>query len=215
MEESTSREKILTKIRNALISKKDIPYPGIDQESPVFRSREEPPEIIFAETFNQNGGKFIYCDSYEEFVNGLGMLMEEKGWPEVFALDPTLTELLRLGNIPFITGNENLRKATVGLTPCEYLVARTGSVMISSAQVSGRKINIFPDVHIVLATTSQLVADIREAFIRMKKKYSAGMPSMISLITGPSRTADIEKTLVLGAHGPRELFLFLIEDQIQ
>ena len=46
----------------------------------------------------------------------------------------------------------------------------------------------------------------------MKKKYPDNYPSMISLITGPSRTADIEKTLVMGAHGPKELYVFLIED---
>jgi L-lactate dehydrogenase complex protein LldG len=49
----------------------------------------------------------------------------------------------------------------------------------------------------------------------MRKKYLASLPSMMTLITGPSRTADIEKTLVMGAHGPRELYVFLLEDQLK
>ena len=66
-------------------------------------------------------------------------------------------------------------------------------------------------MHIIVASTDQLVYDLKEAFDSMKKKYRKGFPSMMGIITGPSRTADIEKTLVLGAHGPKELYLFLIE----
>jgi L-lactate dehydrogenase complex protein LldG len=64
----------------------------------------------------------------------------------------------------------------------------------------------------VLAYTSQLVLDLNDGFNRLKKQCGNSLPSMVSTITGPSRTADIEKTLVLGAHGPKELFVFLIDD---
>jgi L-lactate dehydrogenase complex protein LldG len=66
-------------------------------------------------------------------------------------------------------------------------------------------------VHIVVAYTSQLVHDIKDGLQLVQDKYGDRLPSMISLISGPSRTADIEKTLVLGAHGPKELILFLVE----
>jgi L-lactate dehydrogenase complex protein LldG len=56
-----------------------------------------------------------------------------------------------------------------------------------------------------------LVDDLKDAFNAIHEKYSGKLPSMVSVITGPSRTADIEKTLVMGAHGPRELFLILVE----
>jgi L-lactate dehydrogenase complex protein LldG len=85
--------------------------------------------------------------------------------------------------------------------------------MVSSGQMAGRQIFVYPDVHIVLANASQLVPDIKDALIRIRKKYDNRMPSMITMITGPSRTADIEKTLVMGAHGPKELFVFLLEDR--
>ena len=80
--------------------------------------------------------------------------------------------------------------------------------MLSSKQGSGRSLSIFPPIHIVIAFASQLVEDIQDGLELVKKKY-ATLPSMICLTTGPSRTADIEKTLVLGAHGPKELVVFL------
>jgi L-lactate dehydrogenase complex protein LldG len=66
-------------------------------------------------------------------------------------------------------------------------------------------------VHICIAWTDQLVYDIKDGLQLIKEKYGNSLPSVISLATGPSRTADIEKTLVVGVHGPREVYLFLIE----
>lgn len=73
--------------------------------------------------------------------------------------------------------------------------------------------NVFPASHIVFAHTNQIVLDIKDAMRGLKEKYPNGLPSMISLITGPSRTADIEKTLVMGAHGPEELYVFLLDNE--
>lgn len=84
--------------------------------------------------------------------------------------------------------------------------------MISAGQRSGRKMNVFPEVHIVLSKTSQIVPELKDAFIGMNERYDKNIPSLVSVITGPSRTADIEKTLVMGAHGPKELYVFLVDE---
>ena len=70
---------------------------------------------------------------------------------------------------------------------------------------------MYPEIHVVIAYADQLVDDLKDAFVAVQAKYSGKIPSMLSVITGPSRTADIEKTLVVGVHGPKEVFLFLIE----
>jgi L-lactate dehydrogenase complex protein LldG len=101
--------------------------------------------------------------------------------------------------------------ADAGLTVCEALVARTGSVLVSSRLASGRSLSVFPPAHIVVAYADQLVPDIEDALALLSDKYGSSIPSMIGLITGPSRTADIEKTLVLGAHGPKEIYVFLVD----
>jgi L-lactate dehydrogenase complex protein LldG len=85
--------------------------------------------------------------------------------------------------------------------------------MVSNASESGRRLSVYPPVHIVIARASQLVMDVKHAMAQIKERYGDDLPTMITTITGPSRTADIEKRLVLGAHGPKQLYLFLLEDR--
>ena len=81
---------------------------------------------------------------------------------------------------------------------------------MSSAQQS-RTPSVYAPVHICIAYADQLLYDIKNAFAKMKEKYKDRMPSLVTFATGPSRTADIEKTLVVGVHGPKEVFCFLID----
>ena len=212
MEESTSREKVLKKVRDALIEKTEPPYPIIDQESPVFRDITEPLDVNFAQELVKVSGKFVYCDSEDEFPALLQQFILEKDWAVLFCLDPVIQRLLKEAGIPFVSQQEEFLEARIGITRCEYLIARLGSVMVSSHQNPGRRLIVYPEVHIVMSYTSQLVPDLKHALQNIRKKYNHQYPSMLSVITGPSRTADIEKTLVLGAHGPRELYVFLIDD---
>jgi len=214
MEESTSREKVLKKVRDALIEKTEPPYPIIDQESPVYKPLTEPLDVAFAEAFVKAAGKFVYCESIDELLGTLKSFILEKDWPLLFCYDPEIQYLLKEGGIPFSSDPENKLEAKLGITRCEYLVARLGTVMISSRISPGRKISIYPDIHVVLAYTSQLVPDLKQALQNLRKKYNGQYPSMVSFVTGPSRTADIEKTLVMGAHGPKEMYVFLVDDAI-
>jgi L-lactate dehydrogenase complex protein LldG len=66
-----------------------------------------------------------------------------------------------------------------------------------------------------VAYTAQLVYDIEGGLERIKEKYGEALPSMITLATGPSRTADIEKTLVVGVHGPKEVYCFVVESPLE
>jgi len=96
------------------------------------------------------------------------------------------------------------------ITLCEALVALTGSVLVSSA-CGGRGATVVAPVHIVVAGFKDLVADLDSAFARMRERGTATENSYVCLITGSSRTADIEKILVMGAHGPRRLIVVLSE----
>ncbi len=130
-----------------------------------------------------------------------------------------IKELLNKGGISFrdaindvsTNGFSTCNVSAAGITSCEFLVARTGSIIISSKQASGRRLPVFPSTHIVVGYASQLVRDVKDAMDGIKYKYGNQLPSMITTITGPSRTADIEKTLILGAHGPKEVYVFLID----
>jgi L-lactate dehydrogenase complex protein LldG len=82
---------------------------------------------------------------------------------------------------------------------------------MSSAEESGRTTSIYAPIHICIAFASQLVYDIRDGLDMLMTKYKGKIPSFITLATGPSRTADIEKTLVVGVHGPKEVYVFLVD----
>jgi len=212
MKGSTSKEKILKKIRNALIDKAENPYSNIDFESNVYTRKNESLDITFAEEFTKVAGKYIYCADQSEFLKNLQKLITEKNWPHIFCRDERLRELLYNAKIPYDSDEAKFNDQIVGITCCEYLVARLGTIVVSSRQMSGRKMNVYPEIHLVVAYRSQLVPDIKHALKAVKQKYQTVLPSMISFITGPSRTADIEKTLVMGAHGPKDLYLFFIDD---
>jgi L-lactate dehydrogenase complex protein LldG len=108
--------------------------------------------------------------------------------------------------------SNDISTCDASITGCELLIARTGSLLMSSAQLSGRTVSVYAPIHICVAYTNQLVYDIKEGLQVIRQKYSGKLPSLITLATGPSRTADIEKTLVVGVHGPGEVYVFLIEN---
>jgi L-lactate utilization protein LutC len=94
------------------------------------------------------------------------------------------------------------------VTGCDCLVAQTGSIFVSTRSAAGRAASVLPAMHLVVARRDQLVPDLPAAFALLRQRYGDHWPSQLSLITGPSRTADIEKILVLGAHGPKRLALY-------
>lgn len=211
--ESTTREKVLKNIRHALIDPAENPFQAVDKSVKVYKPMAEDPDINFASEFTKAGGKFIFCESPEDMVQKVVSLFDDKLWEQAWANDPALVGLLNQAEIKVNKLGADNREMKVALTTCEFLVARLGSIMVSSGQLSGRKLNIYPEIHVVIAFTSQIANDLGEALTKLKNKYNGKLPSMVSLITGPSRTADIENTLVIGAHGPKELYLFMADDQ--
>lgn len=211
MEDSTIREKVYKSIRNALIEKTDAPFSDVDVESSVFKENAESNDLTFAQEFTKIGGKFAYCEDEDDMAEKLKYIIQENKMDTVFCFEEPLKPLLEQHEIPFEDHAGKLLESSIGITTCEFLTARTGSIVISSRQMSGRRLNIFPEVHVVIASTNQLVKDLKVAMNQLRVIYEKGLPSSITVISGPSRTADIEKTLVMGAHGPKELYVLLVE----
>ncbi|HTH82393.1 MAG TPA: lactate utilization protein [Mucilaginibacter sp.] len=208
---TTSKEKLLKKIRQALLEKRDNPYPNLEN-MPLYPPFDDSLDIQFAEQFTAVSGQFAFCEDEVQFIETLLTLAEERNWHKIYCWEPDLQAILARYEYPYFETDKDFELAEVGFTLCEALVARNGSILLSNANGAGRRLSIYPPVHIVLAYTSQLVPDLKDAFALIKQKYGNNMPSMISTVTGPSRTADIEKTLVLGAHGPKEVFVFLLDE---
>lgn len=211
---SKAKENILGKVRKALGNEQlPMPFPEAEKEmnEAVFVRPELSAEEAFADSFIKLGGKFIFCDHEQELLEQLVHLYESRGWQQMLCAEPRLLQLLQNNKINIAQPADSLPdKAEACITGCELLVGRTGSVILSSKQYLGRTATVFYPVHIIIAYTQQVVADIGEGLEAMTKKYGNALPSMINLNTGPSRTADIEKTLVVGVHGPGEVFCFLV-----
>ncbi|GAA4310272.1 LutC/YkgG family protein [Compostibacter hankyongensis] len=212
MKVSPAKENILKRVRNALSQPVQLPFPRAEGNASVYNTPEgEEPEIAFAEAFSRLQGKFVFCADHEELAANLSALAANKDWKKVHCQELQLVHILSPYSLSFINTGEDMDDIDAGITTCEALVARTGSIIMSAAQPSGRSVGIFAPVHIVVAYASQLVPDIKEGLQYLKEKYGPELPSMISFQTGPSRTADIEKTLVVGVHGPREVYVFLVD----
>lgn len=211
MLESKSKEKMLKKIRAALIHKSPNRFPNLDFDSPIFNYSAEAPEIEFATQFTKVNGHFVFCQNIGEFLESFAALASERGWNKVFVPEPQIQKLFNEGSLPFTNSDGDLEKSPAAVTGCECLVSRTGTILVSSRTESGRRAFAFPDHHIVVAWCHQIVSDLKDGFKKIKDAYPDKAPSMIAAITGPSRTADIEKTLVQGAHGPKEIYVFLLD----
>jgi L-lactate dehydrogenase complex protein LldG len=210
MDQQQSRTNILNKIRQALKQSVPVPFPQTEEKSSVFAPLQQDIEIEFAENFTKLQGRFSFAGSLNEVVTQLQALIQARSWTAIYCREEALISTLQQHGFAQ-TFTADLANCDAAITTCEQLIARTGSIMMSAAQQSGRTVSVYAPVHICIAYTSQLVYDISDALKNIQLKYPQ-LPSLITLATGPSRTADIEKTLVVGIHGPKEVFCFLVQD---
>lgn len=210
---TTAKEKMLKKIRQALLQKRENPHPAFE-EGPLYKEEEDPLDVTFAREFTQVGGNFVYCEGEINLIENLIVLVEKIKINKIYVWEKELQIFLDQYGFPHRMSQQGfIDEVEASITSCEALVARNGSILVTNFSESGRRLSIYPPVHIVIAKASQLVLDVKHGMNALKEKYGASLPSMVSIITGPSRTADIEKRLVLGAHGPKEIYLFLLEDR--
>ena len=203
---SPAKENILKKIRQALSNPAPLPFPQSEGANTVFFPQEDDLEVIFAENFTGIQGNFAFCMDENDMLLQVSQLILKKEWNKIYCTEEPWQE--------HFSNTIHLESADAAITGCELLVARTGSIVMSSAQQSGRTTSVYAPIHICIAYSKQLVYDIKDALQRIKDKYDHNIPSLITFATGPSRTADIEKTLVTGVHGPKEVYLFLIDTPI-
>ena len=202
---SPARENILKKIRQALNNPVPLPFPHSEGTQPVFKPAQEDLSVQFAEEFTRLQGRFAFCTDVHDLKLQLQQLLVEKNWTKIFFKEENIASLFNISSYPNLAGCE------ISITGCEHLVARTGTVVMSTAQQSGRTTSVYAPVHICVAYSNQVVYDIKDALQMLKEKYTGKLPSLITFASGPSRTADIEKTLVTGVHGPKEVYCFLVE----
>ena len=228
----TERENIFARIREALVvpaprpSSAHHPAPHNAVVVPAFAEiRNWLPSVgetfeARLELFQKNAAglraNFHLVDDLDQLAGLLIGLRDTEQWKKVGSHTGKLCSFAATKlALPLCMTDEGygvaeLESCSVGITECDALIAQTGSVLVTSRSAGGRALSVLPPHHVVLARREQLLADLPEAFALLKSKYAPNYPSFISFITGPSRTGDIERILVLGAHGPRKLTILCL-----
>ena len=110
---------------------------------------------------------------------------------------------------------EKVKDAYVGVTSADYCMADTATLVMKTRAGQARSISLVPSIHITVINKSQIIKDMQELFALLHDdpaQKAEGLTNCMTFISGPSKTADIEATLVHGAHGPREMYLYVVDE---
>lgn len=199
----SSRDIVLRKIRRALEVNPILPkhtQPHFKEQA-FSDSREQDLKLLFAEQFSAVGGSFIYCEQPQQLLNIIStLLIDATHNNKVYCPHEELQFALQDLSISW---ENQPTEADVSITNCRYLIARTGSIIVDDKR--NQLTSIASPIHIVIANDKQILFDLGDI---LNEEIADKVP-VISIITGPSRTADIEKTLVVGVHGTKQLFVIL------
>ncbi|HEX4084466.1 MAG TPA: LUD domain-containing protein [Chthoniobacteraceae bacterium] len=227
---SGEKEKIFRRIREALAMEAPLPGhqaghhdeahagsppEGVSHWLPPVGDTFESQADLFARNSTQLKTSFLLLPDEGAAAGALAELARAEGWQRIAAhgdgaRGPATRAMVGALSLPALwtdTGYDvrELEKCDAGISECDALVAQTGSVLVTSRSAGGRALSVLPPHHVVLARREQLLPDLTAAFALLERKYAGAFPSFIGFITGPSRTGDIERILVLGAHGPKKL----------
>jgi len=208
--ENPGREAILSRIRAALT--KPAAHHVAKTDGDIFFPMSNPLDQFQKECASNNTECLLTTSlavstaAIAEIISSLppGIIFLQDA-PILRRLAPTL---LNGREVRWSTEGVPTEESQATITLAETLVAATGSIFVSSA-CGGRGAAVVAPIHIVFAFTDQLVPDLEAAFARLHQHGAPQQNSMLVLITGSSRTADIEKILVMGAHGPRRFVVAL------
>lgn len=209
---TTPREKILKKVRAALLNKFASQFPDADYEREVFTYEDEEAVVNFAAKFTGNGGGFIYCHNFFDFTENLISLTERRGWKQLLCPESGLKKELDTLGLPVSDDLTDPSSVNVAITGCEGLVGRTGAVMLSSRQ-SSPLIPFYSQVHLILARMSSVAKDMKEGLVNLRNKYGEFSPGELVYVHGPGKQIDGARHISRSPNGPSEVIVFLVNDK--
>ena len=191
------------------ISKSDKEHPEDKDGNKFLPKKDIPIDESFTIKFNENGGKFLYCEKLDEAYVFLQQILDENNWSDKMAL--VLNEKLKEKFKDFEWKTTDIvKKGHFFFTTCEYLIANDGSLLISSNQIAEKKLDELPTNFIVFATTSQIIQTIGEGLHGIKEKNKKNIPTNITTIKH-FKVVDDDNFLSYGSSS-KNLYLLLLED---
>ena len=140
------------------------------------------------------------------YLVSVGLPLRATCWPALAGLDWVAAGVMieaRAANGDDLTG----------ITGCFCAIAETGTLMLASGPDTAATTSLLPETHIAVVPVSRIVPAMEEAFALLRREQGDDLPRAVNFVSGPSRTGDIEQTIVLGAHGPYRVHLILVEDR--
>ena len=208
-----SRELILARIEEALSDTHPQPF-----EATAAQKRAVLPPVTdlipqFAANAEFLRAEFHVCADEAAAKAKLAELAAKHGWKKIALHRGALTQAVApaLPTLDATDGYDRfeLEACDAGITECDALIAQTGSVFLTARSGGGRALSVLPEHHVVLARRDQLLPDLPAGYELIQQRYGTAWPSLTTLITGPSRTGDIERIIILGAHGPKKLTIVM------
>ena len=215
LSERTNKEQILAKVREAVISKDENLFKDVNMQVDTWTpfKEEDGADFTFVERFKDNGGIFIYFESQHDFVDAMKQYVVDNQWEPLCSTSSRIHEVFKNSGIELCSDYKTKSKKTVSITDCECLIAQTGSVMVTDACAGSRAAYSNADILLVYASPSQIVASMKDAMKQIKEKYGSKKPTETVIISGPTRSIEIDNQLVIGAQGIKQLALFLVEEE--
>lgn len=217
----SSRDAILQRIRSELSKAAPLEPPPVPEVWPRATSDPAALALRFINELEAVQGKVIRCTNMENARAKLVQLMDASQWVTIGAVDTLLTQQITTGLPPERIGwvDETWPPARIadlpaGLVAAERLLADTGSCLVACPTGHERLMCYLPPASVVVAKTGQLAEHMPAAWDEVAATAAGpGLTGEHVIITGPSRTADIEKILILGVHGPKRLVVMLVEEE--
>ena len=180
-----------------------------DRKDESHGNDEASQELVFAKKFTEAGGKFIYIDEGDSVIDTFTKIKEENQWDKnnVKSLSPVLSKNLGIKKINDISENDDLKALVI---ECEYLLSNTGRMLISSKQIKNNKVDLLPDILIVIATSDQFVGDVSEGMTKLKSKYSKKFPTNITTINVKNKF--IEDDFLSYGNSAKDIYLIISDE---
>jgi L-lactate dehydrogenase complex protein LldF len=192
------------------LNEKNLPQqnmtsPTVDQQAVL---KAQPPQLQFAEELKLVGGNAIFIHPEDLLASLVRFLKSHdinriQSWDEIPGL-----HLDRLTESGFIVERSADPEIKAGVTSALAGIADTGTLVIPAGEGQPLTASLLPEIHIAILPASKILPSLPDALQLNEVRNS---PSTV-LVTGPSRTADIEMTLTIGVHGPKELHVFIVDD---
>lgn len=168
-----------------------------------------PVDELFTLNFNDNGGKFLYCESVDELNEAFINILVENDWFETEALtyETSLFSMLQENNIQY----SEVKNPTFFFSGCENLIAEDGSILFCDKQIKNNKAHDLPDNIVIVARTSQMTRTKSDGLREIKRKYGSALPTNITAFNYFKPSSNESDFLGYG-RSPKNLYLLLLED---